>query len=137
MDFVKPKNKILSGELCLSSNSVTLPKFFKLINMQDVISLNGGKIVKQAKVLPKSKNMLNSMRLNDANQWPNNIQKINISTDCRNNRKTIIFTGIELNQTRLNQTDNYVYKEQLKLVILAGSVGSGTSSVRKLQRHGP
>lgn len=58
--------KGFSGVL-VKINTVTRPNPIKL-KMQEGTSLNGGKIVDQAKVFGNVKNMLNSIRLNDANQ---------------------------------------------------------------------
>jgi hypothetical protein len=70
----------LSGELCLFSCSVSSPFSFKSLG-QDFKSLNGGKIVDQAKVFGNSKNMLNSIWLNNANQCPVSIHRRQFSTD--------------------------------------------------------
>lgn len=72
----------LSGETCLLSCSVTAPFSFKSIG-QEIKSLNGGKIVDQAKVFGNSKNRLNSMWLNNANQCPVIIHRRLFSTDLK------------------------------------------------------
>jgi hypothetical protein len=84
----------LSGELCLISDSVTKPNLLKF-TIQERASLNGGKIVEKAKVFGNAKNMLNSIRLNNAIQLPINIRRRNLSTDCKNNRETLIFSEHE------------------------------------------
>jgi hypothetical protein len=58
-------------------------------------SLNGGKIVDKAKVFGNAKNMLNSIRLNNAIQLPINIRRRNLSTACISRRETLIFSEHE------------------------------------------
>jgi len=74
----------LSGEFQISNNknSVTLP-FPSKSNQQGIKSLNGGKILDQAKVLGNSRNMLNSTLLNKANRCPVRLHKRFISTDLK------------------------------------------------------
>jgi hypothetical protein len=72
----------LSGETCLLSCSVTSPFTFKYLG-QEIKSLNGGKIVDQAKVFGNSKNRLNSIWLNNANQCPVIIHRRLFSTDLK------------------------------------------------------
>lgn len=74
----------LSGEFHLSNNknSVTLP-FPSKSNQQGIKSLNGGKILDQAKVLGNSRNKQNSTLLNKANRWPALVHKRFISTDLK------------------------------------------------------
>lgn len=82
------------------------PSLFKS-QRQEGISLNGGKIVEKANVFGNSKNMPNSIRLNNANPWSANVQKRGISTDssfafysakstAKENRKSLNLTMREL-----------------------------------------
>jgi hypothetical protein len=85
----------LSGVICYppveEKGSVTIHLYFKPLR-QEFKTLNGGKIVDQAKVFGNSKNMLNSIGLNNANQCPVHIQRRLISTDLTD-RKNLHFVG--------------------------------------------
>ena len=83
--------KLLGNVLPFVSSKPNLLKF----TIQERASLNGGKIVEKAKVFGNAKNMLNSIRLNNAIQLPINIRRRNLSTDCKNNRETLIFSEHE------------------------------------------
>jgi hypothetical protein len=88
--------EILSGDIYFSkkvgnNDTVTIPLSFKP-SWQGFKSLSGGKIVDQAKVFGNSKNMLNSIWLNNANQCPVYIQRRSFSTDLTD-RNNLLFVG--------------------------------------------
>jgi RNA-directed DNA polymerase len=134
------KDKVYSATRTGEMRPITI----KLESQQETNCLNGGKIVEKAKVFGNAKNMLNSIRLNNANQWPNNIHKRNLSTDSKN-RETLTLSGsnkislaenvneIHWNSNKWSKLESYVYKQQVKLTKLAGMLGSGHLSIKKLQ----